>query len=175
MACVEFSNVTKEFSGNVIAVDALSLEIEEGELLVLLGPSGCGKTTALRMVAGLEDVTSGEIRINGHVVNDVDPKDRNVAMVFQNYALYPHMTVFENIAFGMRARHEAKREIASRVKEVAKLLGLDPLLRRKPRQLSGGQRQRVAMARAIVRRPVAFLMDEPLSNLDARLRVELRN
>ena len=172
-ASVTFDSVTKVFD-NVEAVRDLSLDVREGEFMVLVGPSGCGKTTALRMVAGLEDITSGEILIGDRVVNDVDPRGRDVAMVFQNYALYPHMTVFENIAFGLRARHAPKAEIKTRVERASKALGLAELLERKPRQLSGGQRQRVAMGRAIVRNPRVFLMDEPLSNLDARLRVQMR-
>jgi multiple sugar transport system ATP-binding protein len=165
--------VTKLFDG-VAAVKELSLEVGDGEFMVLVGPSGCGKTTALRMVAGLEEITAGEILIGDRVVNDVDPRGRDVAMVFQNYALYPHMTVFENIAFGLRARGAPKADIRSRVERVGTALGLGELLQRKPRQLSGGQRQRVAMGRAIVRDPRVFLMDEPLSNLDARLRVQMR-
>src|SRR5205823_1507678 len=172
-ASVTFAEVTKVYDG-VVAVNELSLEVGNGEFMVLVGPSGCGKTTALRMVAGLEDITSGEILIGDRVVNDVDPRGRDVAMVFQNYALYPHMTVFENIAFGLRARHAPKAEIKTRVERASKALGLAELLERKPRQLSGGQRQRVAMGRAIVRNPRVFLMDEPLSNLDARLRVQMR-
>jgi multiple sugar transport system ATP-binding protein len=172
-ASVTFDAVTKVFD-SVEAVRDLSLEVHEGEFMVLVGPSGCGKTTALRMVAGLEDITAGEILIGDRIVNDVDPRGRDVAMVFQNYALYPHMTVFENIAFGLRARRAPKAEISRRVERASKALGLDELLERKPRQLSGGQRQRVAMGRAIVRNPRVFLMDEPLSNLDARLRVQMR-
>jgi multiple sugar transport system ATP-binding protein len=172
-ASVTFAEVTKVYDG-VTAVKELSLEVANGEFIVLVGPSGCGKTTALRMVAGLEEITSGEILIGDRVVNDVDPRGRDVAMVFQNYALYPHMTVFENIAFGLRARRAPRGEIKGRVERVAKVLGLADLLERKPRQLSGGQRQRVAMGRAIVREPGVFLMDEPLSNLDARLRVQMR-
>jgi multiple sugar transport system ATP-binding protein len=172
-ASVTFAEVTKVYDG-VAAVKGLSLEVGNGEFMVLVGPSGCGKTTALRMVAGLEEITAGEILIGDRVVNDVDPRGRDVAMVFQNYALYPHMTVFENIAFGLRARRVPKGEIRSRVERVGKALGLGDLLERKPRQLSGGQRQRVAMGRAIVRDPRVFLMDEPLSNLDARLRVQMR-
>jgi multiple sugar transport system ATP-binding protein len=172
-ASVTFAEVTKLFDG-VAAVKELSLEVGDGEFMVLVGPSGCGKTTALRMVAGLEEITAGEILIGDRVVNDVDPRGRDVAMVFQNYALYPHMTVFENIAFGLRARGAPKADIRSRVERVGTALGLGELLQRKPRQLSGGQRQRVAMGRAIVRDPRVFLMDEPLSNLDARLRVQMR-
>jgi multiple sugar transport system ATP-binding protein len=172
-APVTFAEVTKVYDG-VAAVEEFSLKVGNGEFMVLVGPSGCGKTTALRMVAGLEEITAGEILIGDRVVNDVDPRGRDVAMVFQNYALYPHMTVFENIAFGLRARRVPKGEIKSRVELVGKSLGLGDLLERKPRQLSGGQRQRVAMGRAIVRDPRVFLMDEPLSNLDARLRVQMR-
>jgi multiple sugar transport system ATP-binding protein len=172
-ASVTFDRVTKVYDG-VTALDDFSLRVENGEFMVLVGPSGCGKTTALRMVAGLEDITGGEILIGDLVVNDVDPRGRDVAMVFQNYALYPHMTVFENIAFGLRARHAPKDEIKRRVERASEALGLAGLLQRKPRQLSGGQRQRVAMGRAIVRDPRVFLMDEPLSNLDARLRVQMR-
>jgi multiple sugar transport system ATP-binding protein len=166
--------VTKDFSDGVRAVDELSLEIEDGEFVVLVGPSGCGKTTALRMVAGLESITEGSISIGGRVVNDVPSARRDVAMVFQNYALYPHMSVFENMAFGLQQRRMAKRDIEARVVEIARLLELEPYLKRKPRALSGGQRQRVAMGRAIVRHPSVFLMDEPLSNLDAKLRVQMR-
>ena len=158
----------------MLAVDDLSLEVEPGEFLVLVGPSGCGKTTALRMVAGLEPVTGGEIRINDRVVTRMPPRDRDIAMVFQNYALYAHMTVRNNMAFGLKMAGTPKADIRTRVDEAAAMLGLTELLNRKPRQLSGGQRQRVAMGRAIVREPAAFLMDEPLSNLDAKLRVEMR-
>jgi len=172
-ASVTFDGVTKHYDG-VTALSDFSLEVASGEFMVLVGPSGCGKTTALRMVAGLEDITAGEISIGDRVVNDVDPRGRDVAMVFQNYALYPHMTVFENIAFGLRARRAPKAEIRRRVEGASQALGLAELLGRKPRQLSGGQRQRVAMGRAIVREPRVFLMDEPLSNLDARLRVQMR-
>jgi multiple sugar transport system ATP-binding protein len=172
-ASVTFDGVTKQFDG-VTALNDFSLEVGSGEFMVLVGPSGCGKTTALRMVAGLEDITAGEILIGDRVVNEVDPRGRDVAMVFQNYALYPHMTVFENIAFGLRARRAPKAEIRRRVERASQALGLAELLQRKPRQLSGGQRQRVAMGRAIVRDPRVFLMDEPLSNLDARLRVQMR-
>jgi multiple sugar transport system ATP-binding protein len=174
MAKVELSRVTKDFADGVRAVDELSLEIEDGEFVVLVGPSGCGKTTALRMIAGLESVTEGSISIDGRVVNDVPSARRDVAMVFQNYALYPHMTVFENMAFGLQQRRMPKREIEAHVVEIAHLLELEPYLKRKPRALSGGQRQRVAMGRAIVRHPSVFLMDEPLSNLDAKLRVQMR-
>jgi multiple sugar transport system ATP-binding protein len=174
MALVEFEEVTKDFQGGVRAVDRLDLKIDDSEFMVLVGPSGCGKTTALRMVAGLETVTSGSISIDGRVVNNVPSAKRDIAMVFQNYALYPHMSVFENMAFGLQQRPVSKREIEKRVHEIARLLELEPFLKRKPRALSGGQRQRVAMGRAIVRRPSVFLMDEPLSNLDAKLRVQMR-
>jgi multiple sugar transport system ATP-binding protein len=174
MSAVIFDNVTKVYDGGVVAVDDLSLEVRDGEFMVLVGPSGCGKTTALCMVAGLEDITSGEILIGERSVNDVDARQRDVAMVFQNYALYPHMTVFDNVAFGLQARRVKRAEIRRRVEAISRALGLYELLGRKPRQLSGGQRQRVAMGRAIVREPSVFLMDEPLSNLDARLRVQMR-
>jgi multiple sugar transport system ATP-binding protein len=173
MATVTFDHVTKRF-GDVIAVNDLTLQVQDGEFLVLVGPSGCGKTTALRMVAGLEEQTSGDIFIGDRLVNDVPPKDRDIAMVFQNYALYPHMSVYDNIAFGLRLRGTAKAEIDRRVKDVAGILGLDLLLQRKPKELSGGQRQRVALGRAIAREPAVFLMDEPLSNLDAKLRIQTR-
>jgi sn-glycerol 3-phosphate transport system ATP-binding protein len=174
MAAVTFNRVTKVFDGKVVAVDALDHTVEDGEFMVLVGPSGCGKTTALRMVAGLEKPTSGTIEIGGRVVNSLSPKARDIAMVFQNYALYPHMTVEQNIAFGLKRRGFPRREIADRVREVTKMLDLHDLLRRKPAQLSGGQRQRVAMGRAIARHPQVFLLDEPLSNLDAKLRTQLR-
>jgi multiple sugar transport system ATP-binding protein len=173
MAGVTLRNLTKTFK-NVVAVDNVNLEIKDKEFLVLVGPSGCGKTTALRMVAGLEEATSGEILIGDRLVNDVSPKDRDIAMVFQNYALYPHMSVYDNMAFGLKLRKVPKAEIKSRVSQVAEMLGLGTLLERKPKQLSGGQRQRVALGRAIVREPQVFLMDEPLSNLDAKLRVQTR-
>jgi len=173
MAQIQFSHVTKLY-GDTPAVRDLNLEVGEGEFVVLVGPSGCGKTTALRMVAGLEEITDGEIRIGDSVVNDLPPRDRDIAMVFQNYALYPHKTVFENLAFGLRMRKVSKDEQRRRVEEIAQKLGLADLLSRRPSQLSGGQRQRVAMGRAIVREPKAFLMDEPLSNLDAKLRVQMR-
>jgi multiple sugar transport system ATP-binding protein len=166
--------VTKEYGGGTLAVDDLNLEIAEGEFVVLVGPSGCGKTTALRMVAGLEEITEGEIRIGDRVVNDLAPRERDIAMVFQNYALYPHKTVYENLVFGLRMRKIPKSEQRRRVEEIARILGLEDMLQRRPAQLSGGQRQRVAMGRAIVREPQAFLMDEPLSNLDAKLRVQMR-
>jgi multiple sugar transport system ATP-binding protein len=174
MASVAFDRITKVYDGDVVALRDFSLEIADGEFMVLVGPSGCGKTTALRMVAGLEEITSGELLIGDRTVNDVDSRGRDVAMVFQNYALYPHMTVFDNIAFGLQARRVARREVRRRVETISRALGLGELLDRKPRQLSGGQRQRVAMGRAIVRDPSVFLMDEPLSNLDARLRVQMR-
>jgi multiple sugar transport system ATP-binding protein len=174
MVSVEFDRVSKVFADGTLAVSELSLQIREGELMVFVGPSGCGKTTALRMVAGLEEVTSGEIRIGGRVVNDVPPKERDIAMVFQSYSLYPHLNVYDNMAFGLRLRRAKKSEVDVRVRGAAQMLDLDPYLARKPRELSGGQRQRVAMGRAIVREPRAYLMDEPLSNLDAKLRVHMR-
>jgi multiple sugar transport system ATP-binding protein len=174
VASIDFDRVSKRFADGTLAVDELSLNVGEGEFLILVGPSGCGKTTALRMVAGLEEVTSGDIRIGPRVVNDVAPPHRDVAMVFQSYALYPHMTVYDNISFPLRQQHLPKAEIQARVKEAARFLSIDELLDRKPKELSGGQRQRVAMGRAIVRQPQAFLMDEPLSNLDAKLRVQMR-
>jgi len=173
MATVTYDHVTKSF-GDFIAVKDLNLAIRDGEFLVLVGPSGCGKTTALRMLAGLEEQTSGDILIGERVVNDVAPKDRDIAMVFQNYALYPHMSVYDNIAFGLKLRHVAKQEIDRRVTEVAEMLSIGHLLKRKPKELSGGQRQRVAVGRAIAREPAVFLMDEPLSNLDAKLRIQTR-
>jgi multiple sugar transport system ATP-binding protein len=174
MAEVELDQLTKEFDNGFRAVDGLTLTIGDGEFLVLVGPSGCGKSTALRMVAGLETITEGELRIDGVRMNEELPRDRDVAMVFQSYALYPHLTVFENIGFGLQLRKMPKRDIRERVERAARMLGLSDLLDRRPRQLSGGQRQRVAMGRAIVREPKAFLMDEPLSNLDAKLRVQMR-
>jgi multiple sugar transport system ATP-binding protein len=174
MAKIVLSHVDKAYTNDVKAVDDLNLEIADGEFMVLVGPSGCGKSTALRMIAGLEDITGGEISIGDRVVNNLAPKDRDIAMVFQNYALYPHMTVEQNLAFGLQLRGTPKPEIKKRVNEAAKMLGLDQYLKRKPAALSGGQRQRVAMGRAIVREPQAFLMDEPLSNLDAKLRVSMR-
>jgi multiple sugar transport system ATP-binding protein len=172
MATVTFEHVWKRF-GEFAAVKDLSLEIGDGEFMVLVGPSGCGKTTSLRMIAGLEEVTEGALKIGDRVVNDVAPKDRDIAMVFQSYALYPHMSVYDNMAFGLKLRKVPKAQIDERVKEAARLLGLENL-QKKPRELSGGQRQRVALGRAIVREPAVFLMDEPLSNLDAKLRVETR-
>ena len=173
MAKVRLEHVWKRF-GKVVAVKDFNLETEDGEFVVFVGPSGCGKTTTLRMIAGLEEVSEGRIYIGDRLVNDVPPKDRDIAMVFQNYALYPHMNVYENMAFGLRLRRYPKDEIDRRVKEAARILKIEHLLNRKPRELSGGQRQRVAMGRAIVREPKVFLMDEPLSNLDAKLRVEMR-
>jgi multiple sugar transport system ATP-binding protein len=174
MADVVFNEVDKVYENGFHAVDSLSLDIRDGEFLVLVGPSGCGKTTALRMVAGLEEITGGELFIGDRKVNNLTPKERDIAMVFQNYALYPHLSVFENIAFGLRLRKESKDVINERVTWAAEMLDLTPYLDRKPKQLSGGQRQRVAMGRAIVRKPQVFLMDEPLSNLDAKLRVQMR-
>jgi len=174
VANVVLEHVAKVFPGGVQAVEDFSLDIENREFIVLVGPSGCGKSTTLRMVAGLEEMTSGTIRIGDRVVNDVPPKDRDIAMVFQNYALYPHMTVYKNMAFGLKLRRFPKAEIDKRVRDAAKILGIEELLERKPKALSGGQRQRVAVGRAIVRQPQAFLFDEPLSNLDAKLRVEMR-
>jgi multiple sugar transport system ATP-binding protein len=174
MAQIVLEDVWKVYADGTEAVRSLDLHIEDGEFMVLVGPSGCGKTTALRMVAGLEAITKGEIRIGDRVVNDVPPKERDIAMVFQNYALYPHMSVYDNMAFGLKLQKVPKPEIDKRVRDAAHILGLDELLDRKPRALSGGQRQRVAMGRAIVRKPQAFLMDEPLSNLDAKLRVQMR-
>lgn len=173
MASIQFKSLKKSY-GDTEIVHGLSLDIEDGEFIVIVGPSGCGKSTLLRMVAGLEEITSGELLIGGRVVNKLEPKDRDCAMVFQNYALYPHMTVFDNMAFGLKIRGVDKSEIQRRVSAAAKMLELEHLLERRPRQLSGGQRQRVAMGRAIVREPAAFLFDEPLSNLDAKLRVQTR-
>ena len=174
MARIVIEGVTKVFRGGVVAVDDVSIEVGDGEFLVLVGPSGCGKTTLLRIVAGLEEVTDGEVVIGDTLVTDMPPRDRDVAMVFQNYALYPHMTVADNLSIGLRLRRRPKSEVKDRVAEVAHILGLDSLLERKPAELSGGQRQRVAMGRAMVREPQAYLMDEPLSNLDAKLRVQMR-
>jgi multiple sugar transport system ATP-binding protein len=174
VAEVEFSDVAKVFPDGTRAVSDLNLRTRDGEFMVLVGPSGCGKTTALRMVAGLEEISEGEIKIGDRIVNHVPSRDRDIAMVFQSYALYPHLSVYDNIAFSLRLRKTAKREIDTRVREAARILDLESLLDRKPRALSGGQRQRVAMGRAIVRQPAAFLMDEPLSNLDAKLRVQMR-
>ena len=174
MAKIELDHVTKVFGSDVIAVNDVSLQIEGGEFMVLVGPSGCGKSTILRILAGLEDVTAGEVIIGDRQVTDLPPKDRDIAMVFQNYALYPHMTVEQNLGFGLKLRKMPKDEIKTRVNNAAAILGLEPLMQRKPAALSGGQRQRVAMGRAMVREPIAFLMDEPLSNLDAKLRVQMR-
>ena len=174
MAKVELKGISKVFDGNVKAVDNANIVVEDKEFVVLVGPSGCGKSTTLRMVAGLEDITEGELYIDGDLMNDVPPKDRNIAMVFQNYALYPHMTVYENMAFGLRIKKVDKKEIDRRVHEAARTLDIEKLLERKPKALSGGQRQRVAVGRAIVRNPKVFLFDEPLSNLDAKLRVQMR-
>ena len=174
MAEIEFSDVQKVYDDGTQAVFDLSLTIQDGELMVLVGPSGCGKTTALRMVAGLEEITDGEVRIGDPIVNDLTPKERNIAMVFQSYALYPHMTVEENLAFSLKLHKLPKEEVKERVQRAASILQIEDFLKRKPRALSGGQRQRVAMGRAIVREPEAFLMDEPLSNLDAKLRVQMR-
>jgi multiple sugar transport system ATP-binding protein len=173
MADIVLANVHKVY-GHVVAVKDINLSIKDREFVVLVGPSGCGKSTTLRMIAGLEEISAGEISVDGEVVNDVPPKDRDMAMVFQNYALYPHMTVYENMSFGLRLKRYPKDEIARRVQEAARILDITELLERKPRQLSGGQRQRVAMGRAIVRNPKVFLFDEPLSNLDAKLRVQMR-
>jgi multiple sugar transport system ATP-binding protein len=174
MARVSIRKLNKKYDNGFHAVKDVNLEIEDKEFLVLVGPSGCGKTTTLRMVAGLEEITSGEIRIGERVINDLPPMDRDIAMVFQNYALYPHKTVFDNMAFGLQMRGYPKDEVKKRVQDAAEILGIEPLLARKPRQLSGGQRQRVAVGRAIVRHPEVFLFDEPLSNLDAKLRVQMR-
>jgi multiple sugar transport system ATP-binding protein len=173
MASVTFDHVTKQF-GDTRAVNDLELAIDDGEFMVLVGPSGCGKSTALRMLAGLEKVSDGRILIGDRVINNISPQHRDIAMVFQSYALYPHMTVYDNLAFGLRNQHVPKKDIDRRVNRAAEILDLGPLIRRKPKQLSGGQRQRVALGRAIVREPAAFLMDEPLSNLDAKLRVQTR-
>ena len=174
MAEVSITNVRKVYAGNIEAVKGVSIDIPDGGFCVLVGPSGCGKSTLLRMVAGLETITSGECRIGGRVVNDIEPSDMDIAMVFQNYALYPHFSVYDNMAYGLRNRGTPKDEIERRVQEASKILGIESFLQRRPRQLSGGQRQRVAMGRAIVRKPQVFLFDEPLSNLDAKLRVQMR-
>ena len=174
MAGVRLKNVFKTYAGGVTAVSDFNIDIEDKEFIILVGPSGCGKTTTLRMIAGLEEITSGELYIGDKLCNDVAPKDRDIAMVFQNYALYPHMTVFDNMAFGLKLRKTPKEEIKKRVHEAARILSIEHLLDRKPKALSGGQRQRVALGRAIVREPKVFLMDEPLSNLDAKLRVQMR-
>ncbi len=174
MATVQLKNICKVYDGNVKAVDNVNIDIKDRDFVVLVGPSGCGKSTTLRMIAGLEDITSGELYIDDKLVNDVPPKDRDIAMVFQNYALYPHMTVYDNMAFGLKIRKFPKEEIDQRVREAAKILEIEELLERKPKALSGGQRQRVAVGRAIVRKPKVFLFDEPLSNLDAKLRVQMR-
>ncbi|MFV0499780.1 MAG: ABC transporter ATP-binding protein [Bacilli bacterium] len=174
MANIVFNKVEKVYLGGVNAVNNFNLEINNDEFIIFVGPSGCGKTTVLRMLAGLEEITSGNIYIDGRIINDVDPKDRDIAMVFQNYALYPHMSVYENMAFGLKLRKIPKTEIKAKVLETAKTLGIEELLDRKPKALSGGQKQRVALGRAIVRHPKVFLMDEPLSNLDAKLRVQTR-
>ena len=174
MADLQLKHIYKKYAGNVIAVSDFNLDIKDKEFIILVGPSGCGKSTTLRMIAGLEEISDGELLIGGKVVNDVAPKDRDIAMVFQNYALYPHMTVFENKAFGLKLRKTAKDEIKRRVEEAARILDIEHLLERKPKALSGGQRQRVALGRAIVREPKVFLLDEPLSNLDAKLRAQMR-
>jgi multiple sugar transport system ATP-binding protein len=174
MASLSLKNIKKVYAGNVTAVQDFNLEVADKEFIIFVGPSGCGKSTTLRMIAGLEEITEGELYIGDRLVNDVEPKDRDIAMVFQNYALYPHMTVYDNMAFGLKLRKTPKAEIDRRVQEAAKILGIEVLLDRRPKALSGGQRQRVAMGRAIVREPKVFLMDEPLSNLDAKLRVQMR-
>ncbi|MDH8677440.1 sn-glycerol-3-phosphate ABC transporter ATP-binding protein UgpC [Fusibacter bizertensis] len=174
MANVKISNLNKKYPNGFHAVKDVNLEIIDKEFMILVGPSGCGKTTTLRMIAGLEEITSGEMQIGDQIVNDVSPKDRNIAMVFQNYALYPHMTVYDNMAFGLKLKKTPKAEIDERITKAARILDIEVLLKRKPKQLSGGQRQRVALGRAIVRKPEVFLMDEPLSNLDAKLRVQMR-
>ncbi|HEY6960843.1 MAG TPA: sn-glycerol-3-phosphate ABC transporter ATP-binding protein UgpC [Gaiellaceae bacterium] len=174
MATIELDSLTKVYGDGTLAVDALDLAIDDGEFVVFVGPSGCGKTSALRMIAGLEAITDGTVRVGGDVVNDLPPKARDMAMVFQNYALYPHMNVYDNMAFGLKMRRLDRAEIRRRVESAARILGLSEVLTKRPRHLSGGQRQRVAMGRAIVREPRAFLMDEPLSNLDAKLRVQMR-
>ncbi len=174
MASLQLEHITKQYPNGFVAVKDFNLDVEDKEFIIFVGPSGCGKSTTLRMIAGLEDISSGTLKIGGKVMNDVEPKDRDIAMVFQNYALYPHMTVYDNMAFGLKLRKVPKDEIDKQVKEAARILDLSALLDRKPKALSGGQRQRVAMGRAIVRNPKVFLMDEPLSNLDAKLRVQMR-
>jgi len=174
MASLSMKNIVKKYAGGVLAVQDFNLDIADKEFIIFVGPSGCGKSTTLRMIAGLEEISEGELYIGDKMMNDVAPKDRDIAMVFQNYALYPHMSVFDNMAFGLKLRKTPKDEIKKRVDEAARILGIEPLLDRKPKALSGGQRQRVAMGRAIVREPKVFLMDEPLSNLDAKLRVQMR-
>src|SRR3954454_3606863 len=174
MAAITFDDVTKTYDDGYRAVSDLNLDIQDGEFVVLVGPSGCGKTTALRMVAGLEEISEGTLRIGDRIVNDLTPRERDIAMVFQSYALYPHLSVYDNIAFSLKLHKLPKAEIDKRVQDAARILDLEPYLKRKPKALSGGQRQRVAMGRAIVRQPPAFLMDEPLSNLDAKLRVQMR-
>ena len=175
MASITFKNVVKRYDNKVTVVPDLNLEIQDKEFIVLVGPSGCGKSTTLRMIAGLEEVTEGDLFIGDRRVNDVAPKDRDIAMVFQSYALYPHMTVYKNMAFALELRKEFKEEIDRKVHEAARILELEPYLNRKPKALSGGQRQRVALGRAMVRNPAVFLLDEPLSNLDAKLRTEMRS
>src|SRR5215208_2371790 len=174
MAEVTLKDVRKVYAGGVEAVKGITFDVPDGHFCVLVGPSGCGKSTLLRMIAGVETISSGEIRIGERVVNDIEPSERDIAMVFQNYALYPHMRVYDNMAYGLRNRRTPKPEIDARVREAARVLGIEPFLARRPRELSGGQRQRVAMGRAIVRKPRVFLFDEPLSNLDAKLRVQMR-
>ncbi|MDU2202269.1 MAG: ATP-binding cassette domain-containing protein, partial [Anaerococcus hydrogenalis] len=174
MANLSLKNINKIYDNGFHAVKDFNMEIEDKEFIIFVGPSGCGKSTTLRMIAGLEDISSGELEIDGKIMNEVEPKDRDIAMVFQNYALYPHMTIYDNMAFSLKIKKTPKDEIDRKVKEAAKILGIENLLKRKPKQLSGGQRQRVAMGRAIVRNPKVFLMDEPLSNLDAKLRVQMR-
>lgn len=174
MASLSLRHIYKVYPGGVRAVSDFNLDIDDKEFIVFVGPSGCGKSTTLRMIAGLEDISAGELYIDDKLVNDVEPKDRDIAMVFQNYALYPHMTVYDNMAFGLRLRHVPAQVIDEKVQEAAKILGIEALLSRRPKALSGGQRQRVALGRAIVREPKVFLLDEPLSNLDAKLRVQMR-
>ncbi|MBQ7642534.1 MAG: ATP-binding cassette domain-containing protein, partial [Clostridia bacterium] len=174
MASLLLKDIYKVYQSGVVAVTDFTLDIEDKEFIVFVGPSGCGKSTTLRMIAGLEEISDGELYIDGKLMNNVQPKDRDIAMVFQNYALYPHMTVYDNMAFGLKLRKKPKAEIDERVKEAARILGLETYLQRKPKALSGGQRQRVALGRAIVREPKVFLLDEPLSNLDAKLRAQMR-